>query len=45
MKWLPSLHDPGPVRLWRIGYALTACFAVALAGLAVLWVVALGRVS
>jgi hypothetical protein len=41
MKWLPSLHDPGPVRLWRIGYALVACFAGAVAGLAALWVVAL----
>jgi uncharacterized protein YjbI with pentapeptide repeats len=40
-RWLPSLHDPGPPRLWRIGYALAACFAVALAGLAALWAVAL----
>jgi hypothetical protein len=40
-KWLPSLHDPGPPRLWRIGYALAACFLVALAGLAGLWAVAL----
>jgi hypothetical protein len=29
------------VRLWRIGYALAACFAAALAGLALLWVAAL----
>ena len=41
IKWLPSLHEPGPVRMWRIQYALAACFAVALAGLAVLCVVAL----
>jgi uncharacterized protein YjbI with pentapeptide repeats len=41
LKWLPSLHDPSPPRLWRIGYALALCFVVALAGLAVLWVVAL----
>jgi len=40
-KWLPSLHDPGHMRLWRIGYALAACFAVALAGLALLWWLAL----
>src|SRR5690242_2789635 len=39
-KWLPSLHDPGPTRLWRIGYALAACFAVAVAGLAGLWLAA-----
>jgi uncharacterized protein YjbI with pentapeptide repeats len=39
-EWLPSLHDPGPVHLWRIGYALAACFAVALAGLAGLWLAA-----
>ena len=40
-KWLPSLRDPGPARLWRIGYALAACFAAALAGLAALGAVAL----
>jgi uncharacterized protein YjbI with pentapeptide repeats len=40
-KWLPSLHDPDPPRLWRIQYALAACFAVALAGLAALWAIAL----
>jgi uncharacterized protein YjbI with pentapeptide repeats len=40
-KWLPSLHDPSPPRLWRIGYALALCFVAAVAGLAVLWVVAL----
>jgi uncharacterized protein YjbI with pentapeptide repeats len=40
-RWLPSLHDDGPIRLWRIGYALTACFAAAIAGLAALWAVAL----
>jgi uncharacterized protein YjbI with pentapeptide repeats len=40
-KWLPSLHEPGPPRLWRIGYALAACFLVALAGLAALWALAL----
>jgi uncharacterized protein YjbI with pentapeptide repeats len=40
-EWLPSLHDPGPPRLWRIGYALVACFAVAVAGLAALWAVTL----
>jgi len=39
-KWLPSLHDPDPPRLWRIGYALAACFAVAVAGLAALWLAA-----
>ena len=39
-KWLPSLHDHGPARLWRIGYALAACFAAAVAGLAVLWLAA-----
>jgi uncharacterized protein YjbI with pentapeptide repeats len=38
---LPSLHEPGPPRLWRIGYALAACFVVALAGLAALGAVAL----
>jgi uncharacterized protein YjbI with pentapeptide repeats len=37
---LPSLHDPGPAHLWRIGYALAACFAVAVAGLAGLWLAA-----
>jgi uncharacterized protein YjbI with pentapeptide repeats len=35
------LHEPGPPRLWRIGYALAACFIVALAGLAALGAVAL----
>jgi len=40
-KRLPSLHESGPPRLWRIGYALAACFLVALAGLAALWAVAL----
>jgi hypothetical protein len=40
-KWLPSLHEPGSPRLWRIGYALAACFLVALAGLAALWAMAL----
>jgi len=40
-KWLPSLHDPGHMRLWRIGYALAVCFAAAVAGLALLWWVAL----
>ena len=48
-KWrpsgLPSLHDPGPPRLWRIGYALAACFAVAVAGLAGLWLVALALLN
>jgi hypothetical protein len=39
-KWLPSLHAPGPTGLWRIGYALLACFAAAVAGLAVLWLAA-----
>jgi uncharacterized protein YjbI with pentapeptide repeats len=39
-EWLPSLHDPGPAHLWRIGYALAACFAVAVAGLARLWLAA-----
>jgi len=28
-KWLSSLHEPGPVLLWRIGYALAACFITA----------------
>jgi hypothetical protein len=41
LKWLPSLHDPGPARRWRIGYALAACFAAAVAVLALLWWVAL----
>jgi len=41
LRWLPGLHDPGPWRRWRIGYALAACFAVAVAGLAALWAVAL----
>jgi hypothetical protein len=36
-KWL-QLHDPGPPRMWWIGYALAACFLVALAAL---WAVAL----
>jgi lysylphosphatidylglycerol synthetase-like protein (DUF2156 family) len=36
------LHDPGPPRLWRIGYALTTCFAAALAGL---WWAALALLS
>lgn len=40
-KWLPSLHEPGPPRLWRIGYALAACFLVAITGLAALWALAL----
>jgi hypothetical protein len=40
-KWLPGLHAPGHLRVWRIGYALVACFAIALAGLALLWWVAL----
>jgi uncharacterized protein YjbI with pentapeptide repeats len=39
-KWLPSLHDHEPPRLWRIGYALAIGFAAAVAGLAVLWLVA-----
>jgi hypothetical protein len=39
-KWL-RLHDPGPPRMWRISYALAACFLVAVAGLAALWAVAL----
>jgi hypothetical protein len=39
------LHDPGPPRLWKIGYALTACFVAALAGLAVLWLAALALLS
>jgi uncharacterized protein YjbI with pentapeptide repeats len=39
-EWLPSLHDPGPAHLWRIGYALAACFAVAVAGLVGLWLAA-----
>jgi hypothetical protein len=26
-NWLPSLHDPSPPRLWRIGYALAAFIA------------------
>jgi uncharacterized protein YjbI with pentapeptide repeats len=37
LKWLPSLHEPGPVRLWRIGYALAVCFITALGTLAALW--------
>jgi hypothetical protein len=41
LRWLPSLHEPGPVRLWRIGYALAVCFGAAVAGLALLWWVAL----
>jgi uncharacterized protein YjbI with pentapeptide repeats len=38
---LPSLHDSSPARRWRIGYALAACFAAAVIGLALLWWVAL----
>jgi uncharacterized protein YjbI with pentapeptide repeats len=41
VKWLPGLRDPGPPRLWRIGYALAVCFAAAVAGLVGLWLVAL----
>jgi hypothetical protein len=41
VKWLPSLYDRGPARRWRIGYALAVCFAAAMAGLALLWWVAL----
>ena len=44
-KWLPSLHDPSPPRLWRIGYALALCFLAAVVGLAVLWVVALALLN
>ena len=44
-KWLSSLHDPGPPRLWRIGYALAACFAVAVAGLAALWLAAVALLN
>jgi uncharacterized protein YjbI with pentapeptide repeats len=44
-KWLPSLHDPSPPRLWRIGYVLALCFLAAVAGLAVLWVVALALLN
>ena len=44
-KWLPSLHDPGPPRLWRIGYALAACFVAAVAGLAALWLTALALLN
>jgi uncharacterized protein YjbI with pentapeptide repeats len=39
-EWLPSLHDPSPPRLWRIGYALALCFVAAVAGLALLWLAA-----
>jgi hypothetical protein len=44
-KWPPRLHQPGPPRLWKIGYALTACFVVALAGLVALWLAALALLS
>ena len=40
-KWLPSLLDPSPPRLWRIGYALAVSAAVTMAGLALLWWAAL----
>lgn len=40
MKWLPTLRDPRPPRLWRIGYALAVCFAAVVAGLAALWWIA-----
>ncbi len=40
-KWPPRLHEPDPPRLWKIGYALIACFVAALAGLVVLWRAAL----
>jgi uncharacterized protein YjbI with pentapeptide repeats len=33
LRWLLRLHDPGPPRLWRIGWALAACSAAAVAGL------------
>ena len=36
-----KLHQPGPPRLWKIGCALTACFAAAMIGLAGLGWVAL----
>jgi hypothetical protein len=39
------LHDPGPPRLWKIGYALITCSVAALAGLAVLWRAALALLS
>ena len=32
-RWLLTLHDPGPPRLWRIGWALASCFGVAVLGL------------
>jgi hypothetical protein len=44
-KWPPRLHQPGPPRLWKIGYALIACFVAALAGLAALWLAALALLS
>jgi hypothetical protein len=46
LKWPPSLRDPSPPRLWRIGYALALCFVAAVAGLAALGLAAwalLGR--
>ena len=44
-KWPPRLHQPGPPRLWKIGYALIACFAAALGGLVALWLIALTLLS
>jgi uncharacterized protein YjbI with pentapeptide repeats len=49
-KWLPRkgppwLYDPGPPRLWKVGYALAACFAVAVIGLVGLGWAALALLS
>jgi membrane protein implicated in regulation of membrane protease activity len=41
-RWLSWLRDPDPPYLWRIGYALAACFLIAVAGLVGLWLAALG---
>lgn len=41
----PRLHEPGPPRLWKIGYALAACFAVAVMGLVGLWLAALALLN
>jgi uncharacterized protein YjbI with pentapeptide repeats len=40
LQWLPSLHEPSPPHLWRIGYALAACFGTAALGLYLLWLLA-----
>jgi hypothetical protein len=43
--WVPTLRDPDPPRLWRIGYALATCVTVAVVGLAGLWIIALALLN